>query len=307
MPVPELQGHSCPSASGSQQSPHTLTQHAVPAWSLFPFYFPAEDPHPSSTSSPLAVPWAGLEDAEHACSAWPSAAKEETLSAKWLGARGCFSEALCQGPRSRPRQAGDLALPAHGCPPPFPSPCRALPARCQALLPRRSRPAPAMLHGACPTPHPLSPAELAAWLRGWRLLPVGSIPDSTWGGRWSAPTLQPSHTALSARACSTCCWCMGHVRSTSFHNADTSRSSCRDTAAYRISLSPWDFPSAPRSCSSPLAAGQHCFVPERPGALKAGRDPQLVANVAQRSYSTLMAPAQNQSAVAGGRPGGEKR
>ena len=58
--------------------------------------------------------------------------------------------------------------------------------------------------------------------------------------------------ALSDSVCSTCCWYTGHVRSASFQRADTSRSSCRETAAYRISLSPWGLPSAPRSCSSPL-------------------------------------------------------
>lgn len=105
----------------------------------------------------------------------------------------------------------------------------------------------------CPScSHPLSPAELAPWLRGRRLLSAGSIPDSTCSGGWSSPALQPSHAALSARVCSTCCWYTGHVRSASFHRADTSRSSCRETAAYRISLSPWGLPSAPRSCSSPL-------------------------------------------------------
>ena len=66
-------------------------------------------------------------------------------------------------------------------------------------------------------------------------------------------------------------------------------------------------PSAPRSRSSPLPARRHRFAPEGPGAPKAGRDPQLVANVARRPSSTLTAPAQNQSAVAGGRPGGEER
>ena len=81
---------------------------------------------------------------------------------------------------------------------------------------------------------------------------AGSIPDSTCSGGWSSPALQPSHAALSARVCSTCCWYMGHVRSASFHRADASRSSCRETGAHRISLSPWGLPSAPRSCSSPL-------------------------------------------------------
>lgn len=103
MAAPELQGHSCPRASGGEESPHTLTRPGVPAWKLFPFDLMVLGPQPSSTSALPAVAWAVLEDVEPKRVSRRTAAKEETVSAKPAGSAGAVSRSPSgNGPTAGP-------------------------------------------------------------------------------------------------------------------------------------------------------------------------------------------------------------